>query len=185
MLSLRRSYGVFTHSLCLGHVWGFFLVLFCFFYLYCICSAWTEIPSFHVSALHLKSFHVFTETTGEKMGGLPRVRQLPSPPPPTRTKPPQLRAWPSNLPSSLGVHRARSQGFTSAQGQRLCAGQSHFCRRNRLLPGLELLLLELGRLAGEYVAAQQAELATAWLVPSSGTDSWHEHITFDWQTGKL
>lgn len=46
----------------------------CFFFLFFltyICSAWTEIPSFHASALHLKSFHVFTETTGEKTEGSP------------------------------------------------------------------------------------------------------------------
>lgn len=158
--------------LCLGQTWGFFVF---FFYLYLFCLDRNSIIS--CLSLACEIFSCLYRNNRQEKGGLPGVRHLPSPPPPIRTKPPQLRAWPSNLPSSLGEHRAQSQGFTSAQGQRLCAGQSHFCGRNRLLPGLERLLLEPGRLAGKYVAAQQAALVMTWLVPSSvRLVAWMHHI---------
>lgn len=77
------------------------------------------------------------------------------PPPPPWTKPPQLRAWPSNLAGSLGPLRTLSFGALRLRARTAAAtcprSKVTFVRRNRLLRGLEQLLLDGGRRCGKYV----------------------------------
>lgn len=105
-------------------------------------------------------FHVCTETTGVETLGAPWGSHTPQPPPPLWTKPPQLRAWPSNLASSLRVQHDLSQG---CQGPCEHTGPAFVYRAKSLssmqsaLAGIRTALFRQGRLCGKSVVTYRRQ----------------------------
>lgn len=101
---------------------------------------------------------------GRVGGSLGFVDSPRPPPPPPWTKPPQLRAWPSNLAGSLGPLCSLSFGALRTAAATCPHSKVTFVRRNRLLRGLEELLLDGGCRCGKYVGGPTGRVSVGQTV---------------------